>query len=202
MAHFIAEKMEAAMSSQGAAKSSAQRDCFETILLLWEYRSCFPQKIRPFDNFEPIFRALAHIDPNKTEPSFFRNENSDNRPPKEIEQAVTFITNLDAATRTMISFFVNEAILLASNQSTIEWLDAIRGIAKSDEAEILLKFISELDHQSIVQDQNEKRKFELKEQIERLEAFESLSKEIRSILKSELAQLESGFSKTQNSAAD
>jgi hypothetical protein len=188
MAHFIAEKMAIAISSHGAAKSSAQRDCFEAILLLWDYRSCFPNEIRPFANFEPILRALAHIDPNKTEPSFFRNENSEKRPPKEIEQAVTFITNLDAAARIMISFFVQESMLLAKDQSTLEWLSAISGLARSDETEVLLNFIAEFHDNST--DQKEKRKYELKEQIERLQAFENLSQKMKSILISELEQLE------------
>jgi len=192
MAHYIAEKMAAIGSARGKAKASAQRECFEAILTLWDYQGRFPHDIRPFKDFDPIFRAIAHLDPNKTTPSFYRNENENPQPPKEVEQAIEFITNLDAATRIMISFFVRESILYTTNESTLEWLDAIKGIAKSDEARIIFKLASELDDKDTVQDQNqnEKRKNELSEQIKRLEAFESLSRDIKSLLKAELGKLE------------
>ena len=186
MAHYIAEKMTAVASARGKAKASAQRECFEAILTLWNYQGCFPHDIRPFNNFDPIFRVMAHIDLNKKTPSFFRNENEDKQPPKEIEQAIKFITNLDSAARTMISFFVRESILHATEESTLEWLDAVNGVARSDEARIILKLVPELDDKDTDQAKNEKRKNELSEHIERLEAFEGLSREIKSVLKSEL----------------
>lgn len=191
MAHYIAEKMASIDSSCDKAKLSAQRECFETILTLWNYQSCLPHDIQPFKDFDPIFRALAHIDPNKTTSSFFRNENEDNQPPKEIEQAIKFIINLDAAARIMISFFLQEAISHATDESTLEWLDAIKGIARSDEANIIVKFLPESDDEDTTQDKNEKRKKELSEHINRLEAFEKLSKEIKSILKAELEKYDS-----------
>lgn len=192
MAHYIAEKMAAigSGSSHSKAKRSAQRECFEAILTLWDYQGCFPYHIRPFKDFEPIFRAMAHIDPSKAKPSFFRNGNGDNQPPKEIGQAIKFITNLDAATRIMISFFVRESILHATDESTLEWLDAINGMTRSDEARIILNLVPELGEKDTAQGQNEKRKNELSEHIDRLEAFESLSKEMKSVFKAELAKLE------------
>lgn len=103
-AHYVAEKMAAAGSARGKAKALAQRECFAVILMLWNYQSCFPHEIRPFKDFDPIFQALAHIDPNKTAPSFFRNENVDSQTPKEIENTIKFITSLDVTARIMISF--------------------------------------------------------------------------------------------------
>ncbi|MCF6337897.1 MAG: hypothetical protein L3J84_08085 [Gammaproteobacteria bacterium] len=88
MAHYIAEKMAAIGSARGKAKASAQRECFEAILTLWDQ----------------------------------------------------------------------------------------------------LKLVPELDEKDTTQDQNEKRKNELFEHIDRLEEFESLSGEIKSILKAELGK--------------
>jgi hypothetical protein len=190
MAHYIAEKMAAIDSARGKEKASAQRECFEAILTLWDYQGCFQHDIRPFKNFDPIFRAMAHIDSNKTTPSFFRNENGNNQPPKEIEQAIKFITNLDSAARIMISFIVRESILHATDESTLEWLDAINGLARSDEARIILKLVPELDDKDTAQAKNEKRKNDLSEYIDRLEAFEGLNREIKSVLKAELGKFE------------
>lgn len=76
----------------------------------------------------------------------------------------------------------------------MEWLGAIRGVARANEARILLKLMPELDDKYTVQDQNEKRKNELSEHIDRLEAFESLSGEIKSVLEAELEKLEADSS--------
>lgn len=188
LAHYIAEKMTDANAANGETRASAQRDCFESILLLWEHQRSFPDQIRPFKSFDPIFSALAHIDPNKSSPSFFRNENSDIKPPEEIEELIEVITSLDSAARAIISFFVRESISQATKKSTLEWLDAIKGVVKSDEVTLILKFISELEGDDM--DKKSKRSDELAENIKRLEAFESISKDIRVTLKAELEKLE------------
>jgi len=186
--------MTAIESARGKSKSSVQRECFEAILLLWEHQSYFPSGMRPFDDFEPIFRTMQHIAPNNSSPSFFRNENGNKQPPKDIEQYINFVTNLDAATRIMISFFVQEAILSATDESTLQWLDAIKGVARSDEAKVILNLAPELDVKNIneAQVQKEKRINDLSEHIDRLDAFENLSQHIKSTLKTELERLEAG----------
>lgn len=193
MAHYIAEKMTMTVSARGKTKASAQRECFEAILLLWEHQSYFPNDVRPFDDFEPVFRAIAHMDPNNKLPSFFRNENGNKQIPKDIEQYIEFITSLDAATRIMVSFIVREAIFSTADESTLRWLDAIKGIAKSDEAQVILKLVPELDVEDVdvAQAKKKKRANEISEQIDRLEAFERMSQYIKSALKVELTSLES-----------
>jgi hypothetical protein len=190
MVQYLAEKMEAISSVHDEEKRAAQRECFETILLLWEYRAYFLDETRPFKNFESIFRALAHIDPNKSAPSYFKIDNHDNQPPREIAQAIDLITTLDAATRIMISFFVRESMQHVTDQSSLEWLGAIRGIAKSDEVRIVIRVTPDLDKRDTAQDQNEKRKKELTGHINRLEVFERLSRETRAALNTELKKLE------------
>lgn len=190
MAHYIAEKIAAASSASGKAKKFAQRECFETILTLWNYQSRFPHDARPFKDLDPVFRAMAHIDPNNPAPSYFRNENEDKQPPKEIEHAIELITSLDSAARIMISFFVRESVSHVTDSSILEWIDAISGIAEPDEARFIFETMTELDDKEAVQNKNEKRKNELTEHINRLEAFEGLSREIKLVLKSELGKLE------------
>lgn len=190
MAHFIAEKMALVESASDEAKVSAQRECFEAILLLWEYRAKLPFDSRPFGNLEPIYRALAHIDPNKTSPSYFTNQNRGSKSPREVESVIEFISSLDAVTRIMISFFVRNAILNVVDESTLEWLGAIKGVSESDEFRFLVTFMPELDDEDSVQDIKQARKKELSEHIRRLETYEGLSKDIKSALEAELAKLE------------
>jgi len=189
MAHYIAEKMITIESAGIKEKVTLQKECFEAILTLWNYQSSFPYDMRPFKEFDSIFKAIDHIDPNKSTPSYFRDENPERQPPEEIKTAISFITNLDAATRTMISFFVRESILRVTNKSTLDWLDAIRDVVKSNEADVILKFAPELDVKNISHNKKEKRKKECADNIKKLEAFEALSREVKSALEFELEHL-------------
>ena len=72
MAHYIAEKIAASENMEGAEKSDAELKCFETILSLWQHLSAFPDGRRPFESFEPIFRALGCLDPESTDPFYFQ----------------------------------------------------------------------------------------------------------------------------------
>lgn len=186
MAHYISEKIIAIDSAVGEEKTICQRECFSTILKLWEYRSCFPNNVRPFKDFEPIFHALAHIDPTKTSPSYFQNESS-NDIPDEISQEIELIAKLDSAVRVVISFFIRNLILNVTTKSTLEWLEAIKGINNSDEERIIYKFLPDFEEKA--DDQNQRRKKELSEHIARLEAFENVSLELKAVLKSELMEL-------------
>lgn len=189
MSCYIAEKITTIESARGKARLSAQKECFEAILTLWSHQSHFPRGTRPFESFESVFRALAHIDPDKNSHSFFRNENDQQQVPKEIESYIHFITDLDAATRVLISFFVKEAVAASVDESTIQWLDAIKCVDKSDEAQIILRFMSELDGADKAQSKTEKKIEVLATQLEYLERFDRLSKYARSSLEMQLEGL-------------
>ena len=75
MAHYIAEQMIIAEKSDGDDKAQAEKQCFETILYLWQHRSLLPNKYRPFENFDPIFRVLEKLDPDHKEPYYLKYSN-------------------------------------------------------------------------------------------------------------------------------
>mgnify|MGYP006110018475 CR=1 FL=1 len=192
MTSYLAEKIIATESVQEDKITTEQRECFETILHLWEHRAHLPTHTRPFEDFEPVFRAIKHIDPENPAPSYFRNENSSQAIPKDVEQYVNLIVNLDSATRVMLSFYMKEAIMSTMSESTIEWLDAIKGIAESGEARIILNFLPEMDSLNGKQanDLKSKKIKQLTEQIEKLESFEHISKITRSNLQTQLDKIE------------
>lgn len=63
MAHFIAEKMDAVEGSSSADRGRAQNECATAVLALWAHRGAFPDGSRPFEQIEPIARAIADLDP-------------------------------------------------------------------------------------------------------------------------------------------
>lgn len=192
MTSYLAEKIIATESVQKVKISTEQRECFETILQLWEHRAHLPTHTRPFEDFEPVFRAIKHIDPENPAPSYFRNENSSQAIPKDVEQYINLIVNLDSATRVMLSFYMKEAMMSTMSETTIEWLDAIKGIENSDEARVILNLLPEMDmlNEKQANDLKSKKVKQLTEQIEKLETFENISRITRSELQIQLDKIE------------
>jgi hypothetical protein len=76
MAHYIAElivKVEAARSEERDKLSSC---CAAAILDLWRHRSVLPNGKRPFEEIEPILRAIQSLDPEDDIPRYWRSARS------------------------------------------------------------------------------------------------------------------------------
>jgi hypothetical protein len=62
MAHYIAELIQSAEAAQGDDRPEKLSCCANAILDLWKHRSVLPSGKRPFEDFEPILRALESLD--------------------------------------------------------------------------------------------------------------------------------------------
>ena len=71
MAHYIAEKIEAAECATGDARDQKMAECRDAILKLWAHRSELPNGQRPFKEFERLFRALRSLDLDDPTPRYF-----------------------------------------------------------------------------------------------------------------------------------
>lgn len=70
MAHYIAAKIELAENLAGEGKVTAEKECFEAILKLWEHRWSIPSN-KPFlKDFEPLLETLDKLNPNKEMPFY------------------------------------------------------------------------------------------------------------------------------------
>src|SRR6266849_5134822 len=63
MAHYIAGKVRDVEATTGEDHAQKMSECSDAILKLWAHRSELPNGKRPFEGFEPIFRALQSLDP-------------------------------------------------------------------------------------------------------------------------------------------
>ena len=122
MAHYLAEKITLAEKlPQGEEKNNAQKECFETILKLWENRWELPPGKRPLEDYEPILTVLEKINPEKKEPFYYNktrpisglNENSN-----EINKYVEAIEQIDKTARIWIDFLLQQATSKATNERT------------------------------------------------------------------------------------
>ena len=103
MAHYIAEQITLAESSDNTAKEEAEEKCFKTILQLWTHRSSLPRGKKPFSQFESIFHVLAGLDPNSPHGIYWKLFKPKVAPEHgSVEEISALITALDKAARVMI----------------------------------------------------------------------------------------------------
>jgi hypothetical protein len=166
MAHYVAEKISLVERlPEGKEKENTQKECFETILKLWENRWELPQGKRPLERFKPILNVLNRINPDKEESFFYRRSeigkisNSD-----EISKYITMIEQIDKVARIWIDFLLQQATQLAKDETTKDILDNavatsnnydidtiqilyddIEGFTKKYKAETFQKRIDELE---------------------------------------------------------
>lgn len=182
MINYLAEQIDLAESGSEEAKNS----CIEVILKLWEKRAMLPNGTRPFENFEPIFKALESLSPESHIPRYYHQTDSDK--PYDLrgsEKWVEIAKRLDDTARTLITFMFEQAVVSSYSEDTKEWIKTLAGTIDSNEFDFILKYSAEKEP-----DKMENRIENLTKRINNLEAFENLSESIRKNLKEELNRLE------------
>lgn len=207
MAHYIAEQMEIAEDATGDDKSKAEQHCFETILKLWQHRSSLPNGQRPFEDFEPVFRALARLDPENPTPYFYSNPSFRSSEPDdsgedsdEVQQWLDVARGIDQAARVWLEYVFQQAALNAVDEKTITWLENAVGLPASDDISIIVRFVRaepEDESEETAERERQAKKEELESRIKQLDAFVDFSQVLRAAFVTELETM------TQNdSSAD
>ncbi|WP_268125462.1 hypothetical protein [Roseivirga pacifica] len=71
MSHYIAEKITQVEEFTGKAKEQAEKECFDTILKLWEHRSSALRGSSFLRDFDKLFETLQKLDPNRDSPFYY-----------------------------------------------------------------------------------------------------------------------------------
>lgn len=133
VAHYLAEQMEEMERAKGKDRMEAKRRCFSAILQLWESRASVPNGLHPFAGFEPVFRALEGISPDRRA-GYYINEidvkrATDKRSAAVLEMA-RFIQGTDHAARILIEAALEQAIEQAQTPRTKVYLRSVQAKAK------------------------------------------------------------------------
>ncbi|WP_185602366.1 hypothetical protein [Paenibacillus sp. 598K] len=174
MAHYIAEQIERVENSTGAEKKEAEVRCFETILKLWNHKSSFPRDSRPFENFEPILRTLARLDPENDRHFFFENrKEKKDGVPEEVQKWLDVADGIDEAARVWLKYVFEQAALAATDDSTIEWLENSAALQDDDHFSVIFRdlYSDVSDIWGEGQKQNEKKRQTILSRIKKLEVF-------------------------------
>jgi len=164
--------------------------CFDTILQLWESHAAFPDGTRPFESFEPIFKALESLSPESANRRYFTNQSYAGKN-DELDHAAIWLEtakDLDAAARILITFIFEQAIARATTEETKSWLKTLSGTVDVNEIAFILKYDNEI---SPTEPQQKIEK--LVGRIAQLELFESFSQATRKELEKEVADLKNSI---------
>lgn len=200
MAHYIAEKITLVESlPKGKAKKDAEKECFETILALWERRWTLPSNKHSLGKFEPILRTLERISPDVKEPYWYHS----------VDHSLSELENGNPELKSVLQF---TALALEVDKVARIWIDALLGIAAkkaiTEEARTLLNnavnlhdnddvliIRSFLNNKSDSEDSNLKyERQKLKKRIADLEKFSKISELLSKGYEADLADIDQGKS--------
>lgn len=196
MANYIAELITNLESSEGDEKVESQNRCFEAILTLWHHRSFYQDGHRPFENFEPIFRALESLNPEDGRYFYLREigntPKSPDHKPGNVHEWINVLLRTDELARILISYSLQKATVHAVDEKTIEWLNKSIPLIRNDDLEVIIRLVEdspvngEVDA-SIKNDLG--REKELRSKLLKLNEFIKISDQIKTSILKELEAL-------------
>ena len=120
MAHYIAELMDAAANAPPEECAASRKRCFDAILELWSHQAELPDGRRPFQDLEPIMRAMESLDPENEEPRYFRtvrNAIFEGDEDRRTQSLMEFVCDLDTTARILIAYTLVDAACSAIDKS-------------------------------------------------------------------------------------
>lgn len=197
MAHYIAEQIVVAENTTGNDKIIAEQRCFETILKVWEHRASLPHGRRPFESFEPIFRALERLDPENSVPLYYsqpRSSESDdlNQDTREVRQWLDLAEGVDQAARICLEYIFIQAALKATDEKTITWLVNTSDVARDRDLSVIRLLVREDPDNANIE--TAKREWKMKQQnlklrIEKIDTVINFTQELRTAFTAELESM-------------
>lgn len=176
MAHYIADLISKAESGHGDTQDAARQACRDAILQLWAHRHVFPNGKRPFENCEPILRALASLDPEDDTPRYFvRFPHQMSEPRSETDKWLALASSIDSGAQMLTYFCLSTAANLALDDQS-EWVALVKQLDLDQDQE--LQVIIRLSEDSPKEETPEERDLKkIAERIEKLKAFVALAQE-------------------------
>lgn len=172
LVHYIAENIHKSENGEGEEKYIAERNCIDAIFKLWHHRSDLPRGIKPFTEFDSVFRGISRLDDSNKRPYYnnypqFENKIEDSES-QESKQWVDIAISIDKAAKTLVS----ESFELASNAALTEKSKKILNLApdnSGDDIRIMLDFMYDEPDKS-----KEKEIKNIKSKIQKIEVLKSI----------------------------
>ncbi len=174
MSHHLAGLITKCETEDGEAKESAKKECFNAILTLWRHRSELPNGKRPFEDIEPIVRAIASLDPEDETPRYFREmrpRKGSNAEESKEEFWLELADGIDYSAKLLIGHCLTQAASSTTEKSK-EWVKYAMDAGLDDgPSEIVIKLVSLEDESSTEPSFNQILREQLESRKARLKAF-------------------------------
>ncbi|WP_156623495.1 hypothetical protein [Faucicola atlantae] len=189
MINYLAEQINLAETSKNAEDD---RKCFDTILLLWERYYSYPERIRPFKNFEPIIRALEAISPDNDRPKYYVKKIIDELSSQmkneetHVSDWVENIEIIDNAAKNLIDYCLDQALLDAKDKETQELVEILKKTGLTNPIiDIFINYFDEEDESDSQSDEIN----QLQGKIKYLDDLQSIMGKIRQSINGEIDKL-------------
>lgn len=189
MAHYIAELIDEVENGPQHERAASQKRCFDAILELWSHRTVLPDGKRPFEDMEPILRALESLDPNDERPRFFRSlraeitEASENPPTRSL---LELVRSIDSVARLLIGHALADAAQSAVDKSK-EWVALVKEAGVNPGfVDVVVHLVSPEGNSESWPDTGQSERDLLQNRISRLENFMEMAALVSKDLKARL----------------
>jgi hypothetical protein len=191
MAHYIAElivEAEAANIEERPAKSA---NCANAILGLWGHRHQLPNGKRPFEDLEPILRALESLDPTEDTPRYLRSPRvavDETEQNEETRKWLELADRLDYSARILIRYCLTQAAQTALDSSE-DWVALAKKAGMQEGIDLTVTRI--LTDESVllkVREPEDRTRKVLEDRVNRLESFGKMAGDFATALRKQLEQ--------------
>ena len=205
MSHYIAELIDAAENAPQEERAASRRRCFEAILELWSHRAELPGGRRPFEDLEPVARALENLDPSNETPRFFasvRREVTKANEGAPTQSLIEFVDSVDSTARIIIVHALADAARSALDQSR-DWVALAEEAGRNPRfVGIVISFVAREGRRDDHAEQVERNRELLVDRIKQLESFSKLAALVSDDLRQRLDALPPASDSTGGSEED
>jgi hypothetical protein len=191
MAHYIAELIEEAESTKVEERPAKLAKCADAILKLWERRHQLPNGKRPFEDLEPILRALESLDPANDTPRYFRAQRmaaKETEQNAETSKWLDLADDLDYSAKILIRYCLTQAAQTAFDRSK-NWVVLAEAVGSEDNIDLpVIRFITDESDLLKANKPNDRARRLLEDRIKRLDGFKKMAVSLASDLRRQLKQ--------------
>lgn len=192
MAHYTAELIEAVEHATPEERPAIQKKCFDTIMELWSHRSELPNGKRPFEELEPVTRAIESLDPESQTPRYYPTARTGivlKDEAKQTQALLKLVSDIDSTARILIGHALAEAARTALKRSK-EWVVLAEAAdADSGVHDIVIRYIIEKTDVEKEPDAAEWERERLQDRLKRVESFTKAAAELAEDLRMRIQTL-------------
>ncbi len=189
MAHYIAELIEDAKTAKVEERPAKNSKCADAILKLWERRHQLPNGKRPFEDLEPILRALESLDPANDTPRYFHSQRMAADEAKQNVETMKWLEladSLDYSARILIRYCLTLAAQTALDRSR-DWVKFAETASLENGTDLqAIRFIFEESDLLKENEPDKKAQKLLKDRIKRLDSFKKMADALASDLRRQI----------------